>query len=106
MTKDEIDEFIDKVKSNFKLRKNTNEYDGIIIIICGHRENGNMLVTSNGKFVSIDEMFMSFNCYKMEAFKIFQKYLLLVLVVVKILQNLTNLQCEKMKYYMDIMMII
>ncbi|ETN98471.1 hypothetical protein RFI_39025, partial [Reticulomyxa filosa] len=69
MTKDEIDEFIDKVKINFKLRKNTNEYDGVIIIICGHGDNGNMLVASDGKHVSIDEMRMSFNCYKMEAFK-------------------------------------
>ncbi|ETN98091.1 hypothetical protein RFI_39426, partial [Reticulomyxa filosa] len=43
MTKDDVDEFIEQVKFNFKLRKNTSKYDGIIIIVCGHGENGNML---------------------------------------------------------------
>ncbi|ETO26590.1 hypothetical protein RFI_10549 [Reticulomyxa filosa] len=73
MTKDEIDEFIEKVKINFKLRKNTNNYDGVIIIICGHGENGNMLVASDGKYVSIDRIRSSFNCHEMESFKDFPK---------------------------------
>ncbi|ETN98585.1 hypothetical protein RFI_38907 [Reticulomyxa filosa] len=33
MTKDYVDKFIDQVKFNFKLRKNTSKYDGIIIYL-------------------------------------------------------------------------
>ncbi|ETO09620.1 caspase-8 [Reticulomyxa filosa] len=73
MTKDEVDEFMDQVKINFKLRKNTNKYDGLIIIICGHGENENMLVASDGKHVSINKIRSSFNCHEMESFKDFPK---------------------------------
>ncbi|ETO19696.1 hypothetical protein RFI_17534 [Reticulomyxa filosa] len=83
MTKDDVDEFIEQTKFNFKLRKNTSQYDGLIIIICGHGEDGNMLVASDGKYI-------------------FQKFLLLILAAEKMLQNLTKLQCEEMKDYVDI----
>ncbi|ETO05944.1 hypothetical protein RFI_31453 [Reticulomyxa filosa] len=69
MTKDDVRDFMDGIILNFQLRKNTNKYDGLILVICGHGENGNMLVTSDGKHVSIDEMRTSFNCDKMESFK-------------------------------------
>ncbi|ETO10778.1 hypothetical protein RFI_26599 [Reticulomyxa filosa] len=73
MTRGDILDFIDQVILNFRLRKNTKEYDGLILTICGHGENENMLVASDGKHVSIDEIRSLFNCNKMESFKNFPK---------------------------------
>ncbi|ETN98424.1 hypothetical protein RFI_39076 [Reticulomyxa filosa] len=42
-------------------------------MIYEYGENGNMLVASNEKHVSIDDMHMPFNCNKMESFKDFPK---------------------------------
>ncbi|ETN98842.1 subfamily C14A unassigned peptidase (C14 family), partial [Reticulomyxa filosa] len=55
------------------LHKNTNKYDGLIIIICGHGRKGNMLVTSDGNSLSIDKIRKTFNCHEMESFKDFPK---------------------------------
>ncbi|ETN98889.1 hypothetical protein RFI_38598 [Reticulomyxa filosa] len=73
MTKDDIQNFMDRIVLNFKLCKNTNKYDGLIMIICGYGENGNTLIASDGKCVSIDKIRSSFNCHKMESFKDFPK---------------------------------
>ncbi|ETO01755.1 ras-related protein Rap-1A [Reticulomyxa filosa] len=69
MAKGDVQDFMDQLVIDFKLRKNAYDYDGLIMIICGHGENENMLVASDGKYISIDEMRTSFNCYKMESFK-------------------------------------
>ncbi|ETO10739.1 hypothetical protein RFI_26638 [Reticulomyxa filosa] len=73
MTKKDIQSFLARLISNYELHNNTHKYDGLIMIICGHGENGNMLVTSDGKSLSIDEIRESFNCDKMESFKDFPK---------------------------------
>ncbi|ETO22535.1 caspase-3 [Reticulomyxa filosa] len=73
MTKSDVDEFMDQIKISFKLRTNNNKYDGLIVIICGHGDSGNMLVASDGKYVSIDKIRSSFNCHEMESFKDFPK---------------------------------
>ncbi|ETO32399.1 hypothetical protein RFI_04717 [Reticulomyxa filosa] len=54
---------------DFELRTNEKQYDGLIMIICGHGEDGNILVASDGKQVSIDKIQSSFNCSEMESFK-------------------------------------
>ncbi|ETO11668.1 hypothetical protein RFI_25708 [Reticulomyxa filosa] len=61
MTKKDFQDFMNQIAIDFNLRKNTNQYDGLIVIICGHGESGNTLITSDGKYVPIDEMRSSFN---------------------------------------------
>ncbi|ETO32440.1 hypothetical protein RFI_04677, partial [Reticulomyxa filosa] len=56
MTKKEVRSFLTKFIAKYKLHANTRKYDGLIMIICGHGEKGNMLVTSDGKSLSIDEI--------------------------------------------------
>ncbi|ETO36336.1 hypothetical protein RFI_00725 [Reticulomyxa filosa] len=73
MTKKDVQVFMDRLFVDFELRTNAKQYDGLIMIICGHGKNGNMLVTSDGKSLSIDEIRASFNCDKMESFKNFPK---------------------------------
>ncbi|ETO24895.1 hypothetical protein RFI_12261 [Reticulomyxa filosa] len=73
MTKQDVQTFLAKLIVNYELHENSHKYDGLIIIICGHGENGNMLVTSDGKDVSIDRIRSSFNCHEMESFKDFPK---------------------------------
>ncbi|ETO24716.1 hypothetical protein RFI_12441 [Reticulomyxa filosa] len=73
MTKEEVQDFMDQIIINYKLRKNINSYDGLIMIVCGHGDDGNVLVTSDGKYVSIDKIRASFNCHEMESFKNFPK---------------------------------
>ncbi|ETO00224.1 hypothetical protein RFI_37223, partial [Reticulomyxa filosa] len=53
--------------------ENIKKYDGLIVIICGHGDDGNMLVASDGSSLSIDEMRKTFNCNKMDSFKDFPK---------------------------------
>ncbi|ETO00948.1 hypothetical protein RFI_36492, partial [Reticulomyxa filosa] len=53
--------------------ENIKKYDGLIVIICGHGEDGNMLVSSDGSCLSINEMRTTFNCNKMDSFKYFPK---------------------------------
>ncbi|ETN99336.1 hypothetical protein RFI_38145 [Reticulomyxa filosa] len=69
MTKQDIQSFLAKLVVNHDLHENKNKYDGLIIIICGHGEDGNMLVSSDGKQVSIDKIRSTFNCNEMESFK-------------------------------------
>ncbi|ETO07771.1 hypothetical protein RFI_29619, partial [Reticulomyxa filosa] len=65
MTQEDVKDYTESTIINKKLRKNINKYDGLIIIICGHGDDGNVLVTSEGKTVSIDEIHVSFdNCPK------------------------------------------
>ncbi|ETO07241.1 caspase-8, partial [Reticulomyxa filosa] len=73
MTKKDVQSFLAKLVANYDLHDNTHKYDGLIMIICGHGENGNMLMTSDGKSLSIDEIRALFNCDKMESFKDFPK---------------------------------
>ncbi|ETN98996.1 caspase-1 [Reticulomyxa filosa] len=69
MTKDDVREFLDEVIYKFKLRKNLNGYDGLIFILCGHGDDGNVLVTSEGDSLSIDKIHSDFNCNEMSSLK-------------------------------------
>ncbi|ETO01947.1 hypothetical protein RFI_35493 [Reticulomyxa filosa] len=71
MTKQDIQKFLAKL--NYQLHENDCQYDGLITIICGHGETGNMLITSDGKSISIDKIRSLFNCHEMESFKDFPK---------------------------------
>ncbi|ETO07888.1 hypothetical protein RFI_29501 [Reticulomyxa filosa] len=73
MTKQDVQEFMDQLIINFKLRRNANNFDGLIMIICGHGDDGNVFITSDGKLVSIDKIRASFNCHEMESLKDFPK---------------------------------
>ncbi|ETO00696.1 hypothetical protein RFI_36744, partial [Reticulomyxa filosa] len=72
-TKKDLQSFLDKLVANYDLHDNTHKYDGLIMIICGHGENENMLITSDGESLSIDEIRASFNCDKIKSFKDFPK---------------------------------
>ncbi|ETO34317.1 hypothetical protein RFI_02778, partial [Reticulomyxa filosa] len=68
MTEKDVRSFLTKFTAKYKLHDNTHKYDGLIMIICGHGENGNMLVTSDGKSLSIDGIRESFGCDILESF--------------------------------------
>src|SRR5690349_11850743 len=55
MKNDDLIDFIDEIIVKYKLRKEK-KYDGIIVIICGHGAEGNKLVTSDSKLISISEI--------------------------------------------------
>ncbi|ETO02493.1 hypothetical protein RFI_34937, partial [Reticulomyxa filosa] len=69
MQKRSVQSFLAKFAAKYKLHDSSHEYDGLIIIICGHGENGNMLVASDGKSLSIDEIYESLGCDILESFK-------------------------------------
>ncbi|ETO32789.1 hypothetical protein RFI_04328, partial [Reticulomyxa filosa] len=69
MTEKDVRSFLTKFTAKYKLHDNTHKYDGLIMIICGHGENGNMLVTSDEKSLSIDEIYESLGCDILESFK-------------------------------------
>ncbi|ETO32574.1 hypothetical protein RFI_04543 [Reticulomyxa filosa] len=69
MTKIDLQAFMDRLFVDFEIRTNEKKYDGLIIIICGHRENENRSVTSDGKNVPVDDIIKSFDCEKIESFK-------------------------------------
>ncbi|ETO25639.1 hypothetical protein RFI_11496 [Reticulomyxa filosa] len=69
MNKDDVNEFLAELVFNHKLHKNKNQYDALIMIISGHGDEGDVLVTSDGKYVSIDKIRSSFNSHEMESLK-------------------------------------
>ncbi|ETO24381.1 hypothetical protein RFI_12776 [Reticulomyxa filosa] len=69
MTQSDVHEFIDNIIVNHKLRRNTNNYDALIMIICGHGDDNNMFVTSDGKQVSIDKIRSKFDGEEMPSLK-------------------------------------
>ncbi|ETO24978.1 hypothetical protein RFI_12165 [Reticulomyxa filosa] len=73
MTQEDVKDFVEGTIISHKLRKNANNYDGLIMVICGHGDDGNVLVTSEGKSVSIDEIRNAFNCHRMKSFQEFPK---------------------------------
>ncbi|ETO11420.1 hypothetical protein RFI_25954, partial [Reticulomyxa filosa] len=73
MNKEDIDEFLENVIVNHKLYKNKRNYDALIIIIAGHGDEGDALVTSDGKHVPIDGIRSLFNCNKMESLRDYPK---------------------------------
>ncbi|ETO35972.1 caspase-1, partial [Reticulomyxa filosa] len=52
-----------------KLHKNKKQYDALIIIISGHGDEGDVLVTSDGEYLPIDEIKSSFDCNRMGSLK-------------------------------------
>ncbi|ETO00112.1 caspase-7 (C14 family), partial [Reticulomyxa filosa] len=69
MNKEDVQEFIDDVFTNFKLRRNLNKYDALIMIISGHGDEGDVLVSSDGKYLPIDKIRSSFNSHEIESLK-------------------------------------
>ncbi|ETO30785.1 subfamily C14A unassigned peptidase (C14 family) [Reticulomyxa filosa] len=69
MTKQDIQSFLAELIVNHQLHKNSQSYDGLILIFCGHGEDENMLVASDGKQISITQLRSSFDCSAMESLK-------------------------------------
>ncbi|ETN98240.1 hypothetical protein RFI_39270 [Reticulomyxa filosa] len=69
MNKEDVQEFTDEIFINFKLRRNLNKYDALIVIISGHCDEGDVLVTSDGKYLPIDKIRSSFNSHEIESLK-------------------------------------
>ncbi|ETO31514.1 hypothetical protein RFI_05607, partial [Reticulomyxa filosa] len=69
MAKDDVHEFFANLMINYKLCKNSRHYDALIVILCAHGEEGDMLVTSDGKKVPVDKIRTLFDCHKLKAFK-------------------------------------
>ncbi|ETO08013.1 hypothetical protein RFI_29379 [Reticulomyxa filosa] len=83
MTKTDLQSFLVELIANHKLYKNTKKYDVLIIIICGHRQKGNMFLTSDRSSLSIDKKRTTFNYHEAESFKDFPKIFILLFVVLK-----------------------
>jgi len=73
MTKPGLLQFVRRVKEKYKLITNFSRYDGIIIILCGHGENGNSFVTSDGQLTLIDDIRSEFDGAKLESMSNFPK---------------------------------
>ncbi|ETO12158.1 hypothetical protein RFI_25219, partial [Reticulomyxa filosa] len=69
MNKEDVQEFIDKLFIDFKLRRNLNNYDAFIMIISGHGDENDVLVTSEGDTMSINGIRASFDCNEMKSFR-------------------------------------
>ncbi|ETO24979.1 hypothetical protein RFI_12166 [Reticulomyxa filosa] len=76
MTKENIQNFMNQVIIDHGLRNNTNKYDGLIMIFCGYGgrgDEGDVLVTSDGKYIPIAKFQDSFDCERMQSFEDFPK---------------------------------
>ncbi|ETO20358.1 caspase-3 [Reticulomyxa filosa] len=69
MTKTDIHEFFEKLIKDKELQENKNSYDALIVILCGHGDDEDVLVTSDGRFTYIDSIRHRFDCYQMESLK-------------------------------------
>ncbi|ETN99545.1 caspase-7 (C14 family), partial [Reticulomyxa filosa] len=69
MNKDDVNEFLVDLIAGHKLHKNKKQYDALIIIISGHGDEGDVLVMSDGEYLSIDEIKSSFDCNRMRSLK-------------------------------------
>ncbi|ETO12077.1 hypothetical protein RFI_25300, partial [Reticulomyxa filosa] len=69
MDKEDVQEFLNHLITNHTLHKNKKQYDAMIMIISGHGDDGDVLVTSDGKNIPIDELRRSFDCNRMESLK-------------------------------------
>ncbi|ETO07859.1 hypothetical protein RFI_29531, partial [Reticulomyxa filosa] len=77
MEKEDVEEYLTNVKDSHKLHKNKKKYDALIMIISGHGDEGDVLVTSEGDKISVDEIQASFGCRQMKAFKDYPKILII-----------------------------
>ncbi|ETN99195.1 caspase-1, partial [Reticulomyxa filosa] len=66
---DDVNEFLTALAFNHKLHKNKKQYDALIIIISGHGNEGDVLVTSDGEYLPIDEIKSFFDCNRMGSLK-------------------------------------
>ncbi|ETO11667.1 hypothetical protein RFI_25707, partial [Reticulomyxa filosa] len=73
MNKEDVHEFLTDLMTYHKLYKNKKQYDALIMIISGHGKVGDVLVTSEGDTISIDEIRTSFDCSRMKSFQDFPK---------------------------------
>ncbi|ETN98216.1 hypothetical protein RFI_39294, partial [Reticulomyxa filosa] len=73
MNKEDAQEFMAQLFVNFKLRRNMNNYDALIMIISGRGNERDVLVTSDGQYISINEIRSSFDCNQMESLKDYPK---------------------------------
>ncbi|ETO14405.1 hypothetical protein RFI_22965, partial [Reticulomyxa filosa] len=71
MDKQDVQEFL--VNLMYKLLKNLSNYDALILIICGHGDAGNALVTSEGESISIDTIRSFFDRERLPSFKDYPK---------------------------------
>ncbi|ETO20793.1 hypothetical protein RFI_16424, partial [Reticulomyxa filosa] len=69
MNKEDVNEFLANLTVTHKLHKNEKKYDALIMIISGHGDKGDVLVTSDGKNMSINNIRTSFNSDEMESLK-------------------------------------
>jgi len=72
MTRKAVLDYFHKVLKNFGLETNKNEYDGLIIILCGHGDNDS-LITSGGNALPIEQIRELFNCQSLPSFKEYPK---------------------------------
>ncbi|ETO04643.1 caspase-8 precursor [Reticulomyxa filosa] len=73
MSKTDVQKFLTEQTCKHKLHKNEKEYDALIIIICGHGDAGNVLVTSEGENISIDTIRSYFDNQKLTSFEDYPK---------------------------------
>ncbi|ETO01809.1 hypothetical protein RFI_35630 [Reticulomyxa filosa] len=69
MNKEDVNEFLADLISTHKLHKNKKEYDALIMIISGHGDEEDVLVTSEGNSIPINEIRSSFDCSRINSLK-------------------------------------
>jgi len=73
LTRNEAMDFIDNVILSKKLRDNENGYDAIVMIICGHGDNNDVLLTSDNDEISVPKLRSKFNCDELRKFTNYPK---------------------------------
>ncbi|ETO20143.1 hypothetical protein RFI_17076 [Reticulomyxa filosa] len=69
MNKEDVAEFLEDVTIKHELAKNKRKYDALTIIILGHGDKRDALITSEGAYFPIDCIRSLFNCSKMESLR-------------------------------------
>ncbi|ETO24598.1 hypothetical protein RFI_12560 [Reticulomyxa filosa] len=76
-TADDVLKFLDEVISTFELDKNPKQFDGLIVIICGHATTSDELIASDGNCVKIETIRNKFSGQTLTPFLGFPKLFIL-----------------------------
>ncbi|ETO25878.1 caspase 3, apoptosis-related cysteine protease a [Reticulomyxa filosa] len=73
MNKEDVKEFLIEVITSRELVKNKQKYDALIVIVSGHGDKEDVLITSDGKKTQINSIRTLFDCDRMSSFQNFPK---------------------------------
>ncbi|ETO13039.1 hypothetical protein RFI_24336, partial [Reticulomyxa filosa] len=73
MNKEDVKEFLIELITSRELVKNKQKYDALIVIVSGHGDKEDVLITSDGKKTQINSIRTLFDCDRMSSFQNFPK---------------------------------